>query len=225
MKKINIAIDGFSACGKSTLAKDLAREMAYLHIDSGAMYRALTFYFLESQINYNIPQEVKKRLEDVTIKFDLKDISKIYLNNEDVSGHIRTEKINAHVSEVAAMSVVRRKLVEIQQSYGREKGVVMDGRDIGTVVFPEAELKIFLTADIDIRTKRRLNEFILKNKNLSYQSVESNLVKRDKIDTLRSDSPLKKAPDAVIIDNSQITKQEQLAMILALAHCRCDFSS
>lgn len=224
MKKINIAVDGFSACGKSTLAKDLAREMHYLHIDSGAMYRAVTLHLLESKINYNIPSELLATLNALTIQFDSSDISKIYLNDSDASKYIRSEKINAHVSEVAALSMVRRKLVELQRSYGKDKGVVMDGRDIGTVVFPDAELKIFLTADIEIRTNRRLKEFAQKNKTLPYQAVESNLAKRDKIDSLRSDSPLKRAPDAVVVDNSYLSREEQLAMILALARCRCDFS-
>ena len=223
MRKIIIAIDGYSACGKSTLAKDLSKRLNYLHIDSGAMYRAATYFFIQNGINYNVPEEVIQGLHQMKISVDPADSSVIFLQDVDISSKIRTEQINAHVSEVSILSAVRKKLVHQQQIIGENKGVIMDGRDIGSVVFQDAELKIFLTASLEVRTQRRLKEYENKNMPISFEAVKANLVKRDEIDSTRKDSPLIQAHDAVILDNTNLTRKEQLEMALALARCRSDF--
>lgn len=220
--RINIAIDGKSACGKSTLARALARSLGYLYVDSGAMYRAVTLYFLRNQIRPDDGPSVIRALHDIQIRFQrISDHQWItLLNQENVEEAIRSQEVSDWVSEVAAVSAVRRKMVEEQQSIGQSKGVVMDGRDIGTVVFPDAELKIFLTARESVRVERRYQELLLKGKAPDRERVKANLEKRDHIDSTRSDSPLIQASDAVVLDNSDLTEKEQLIIALEWAHDR-----
>lgn len=227
MGQIIIAIDGYSSCGKSTLARDIAQFFGYIYIDSGAMYRAVTYSFLESDLNYMDIKAVDHHLKYLKITFGVNPNGKqlTMLNNEDVSSEIRTRKVNEHVSIVAAISAVRSHLVKIQQTYGHSKGIVMDGRDIGTVVFPKAELKLFMTADIKVRTERRYMELKSRGMKVSRETIHQNLQKRDKIDSERQDSPLTKAGDAVLIDNTNLSKKEQFDMISALARCRMNQKS
>ena len=216
-KKINIAIDGFSACGKSTLAKALAKVLHFAYVDSGAMYRAVTLFFLDNHIYLGNLAEVKKALTQIEIHFTrIKGDNKIFLNNVDVSDVIRTMRVNENVSQVAAIPEVRRQMVALQKKTGEKKGVVMDGRDIGTVVFPDAELKIFLTADVDIRAQRRYDELVAKGEKVNKQAIKKNLEERDYIDSHRNDSPLRKADTAIELDNSFLTPEEQLAWVLKL---------
>jgi cytidylate kinase len=217
--RINIAIDGKSACGKSTLARALARSLGYLYVDSGAMYRAVTLFFLKNQIRPDDESAVIRALDDIQIRFQrISDHQwTTLLNQEDVEEALRSQEVSDWVSEVAAVSAVRRKMVEEQQSIGQSKGVVMDGRDIGTVVFPDAELKIFLTAREGVRVERRYHELLLKGKSPDREKVRANLEKRDYIDSTRSDSPLIQAADAVVLDNSDLTEQEQLTIALEWA--------
>lgn len=211
-QNITIAIDGFSACGKSTLAKDLAKSLNYIYIDSGSMYRAVTLYALEQGIDLDV---LESKLDEVKIHFEnIDDHSHIFLNGKDVSLDIRSKAVNDHVSLVAKIPPVRRFLVKQQQAFGANKGIVMDGRDIGTVVFPEAELKFFIEADIAIRTKRRATEMAEIGKSLPADTIEQNLIERDRIDSTRADSPLYKADDAIAIDNSNLSKVEQLNLCL-----------
>lgn len=212
MKKIIIAIDGYSSCGKSTLAKDLASTLGYAYLDSGAMYRAVTLYFLRNNIDVNNIKDVVDALEYVNINFNCSDdgINTTILNGEDVESEIRQMNVSSKVSEVAALSEVRKKLVEEQRKMGDGKGIVMDGRDIGTVVFPHAELKLFITADLDTRVDRRYSELKAKNYNIDRDTIKKNLLERDHIDSTRSDSPLKKAEDALILDNTNLNRREQL---------------
>lgn len=217
--KIIIAIDGHSSCGKSTLAKDLAKELGYRHIDSGAMYRAVTLYFLRNNINFNHALEVKEALANITISFvnnEATGKSEICLNGEDIAHHIRDMIVAEKVSEVAAIKEVRQFAVAQQQAMGKDKGIVMDGRDIGTVVFPDAELKIFMTADMDIRAKRRFQELYEKNPNITYEEVINNIQMRDYIDSNREESPLTQAEDAIVLDNTDLDKEEQLNKVLQL---------
>ncbi len=217
--KIIIAIDGHSSCGKSTLAKDLAKELGYRHIDSGAMYRAVTLYFLRNNINFNHALEVKEALANITISFvnnEATGKSEICLNGEDIAHHIRDMIVAEKVSEVAAIKEVRQFAVAQQQAMGKDKGIVMDGRDIGTVVFPDAELKIFMTADMDIRAKRRFQELYEKNPNITYEEVINNIQMRDYIDSNREESPLTQAADAIVLDNTDLDKEEQLNKVLQL---------
>lgn len=214
-KKINIAIDGFSACGKSTLAKALAKVLHFAYVDSGAMYRAVTLFFLDNHISLENLSQVKKALTEIEIHFSrIKGENKIFLNNVDVSDEIRTMRVNENVSQVAAIPEVRRQMVALQQKTGKKKSVVMDGRDIGTVVFPDAELKIFLNADVDIRTQRRYDELLAKGEKVNKQAIKKNLEERDYIDSHRHDSPLRKADTAIELDNSYLTPEEQLALVL-----------
>lgn len=214
-KKINIAIDGFSACGKSTLAKALAKVLHFAYVDSGAMYRAVTLFFLDNHISLENLSQVKKALTEIEIHFSrIKGDNKIFLNNVDVSDEIRTMRVNENVSQVAAIPEVRRQMVALQQKSGKKKSVVMDGRDIGTVVFPDAELKIFLNADVDIRTQRRYDELLAKGEKVNKQAIKKNLEERDYIDSHRHDSPLRKADTAIELDNSYLTPEEQLALVL-----------
>lgn len=216
-KKINIAIDGFSACGKSTLAKALAKTLHFAYVDSGAMYRAVTLFFLENGISTENLVQVKKALTEIEIHFTrIKGHNRIFLNNVDVSDEIRKMRINENVSHVAAVPEVRRQMVALQQKTGKRKGVVMDGRDIGTVVFPDAELKIFLTADADIRAQRRYDELKAKGEEVDKQEIKKNLEERDYIDSHRHDSPLRKAETAIEMDNSFLTPEEQLTFVLEL---------
>lgn len=212
MKKIVIAIDGFSSCGKSTLAKDLAARIGFAYIDSGAMYRAVTYYLLKNGIDIQDYDQVHKALQKINIRFKRTPdgSNSTYLNGENVEQDIRKMEVSSLVSEVAAIPEVRKKLVEQQREMGVDKGIIMDGRDIGTVVFPDAELKIFLTADVDVRVERRYRELLGKNLEITKEAVKENLEKRDFIDSTRDDSPLKQADDAILIDNSHLTPDQQL---------------
>jgi len=212
--KIIIAIDGFSACGKSTLAKDLSKKLGYAYIDTGAMYRAVTLFFLRNEIDFNSKEAVAKALDEISIEFvNVKGKNRTLLNGEDVEAEIRKMYVSQKVSPVATISAVRRAMVAQQQRMGEKKGVILDGRDIGTVVFPKAELKLFLTASPDIRTQRRFEEIQAKNQASTFEEIKANLLERDHIDSSRADSPLKQASDAVVIDNSNLSKKEQLAMV------------
>lgn len=217
--KIIITIDGWSSCGKSTLAKQLAKSLGYVYIDSGAMYRAITLYFLRNHIDWTDPKDVSVALDNIHLHFEYNhksEQSEIYLNNENVEYVIRDLVIAEKVSDVAAIAAVRNFAVAQQQKMGNKKGIVMDGRDIGTTVFPEAELKIFMTADISIRVERRFKEMFAKNPNVTIEEVKSNLEMRDYIDSNRQVSPLRKAADAVQLDNSNISIEEQLDFALKL---------
>lgn len=217
MKKIIITIDGYSSCGKSTLAKQLAKRLNYLYIDSGAMYRAITLYFIQHTVNWNDAEAVKQALQSIHLEFIYNQISgqsDMYLNDENVEPLIREMLVAEKVSEVAAIREVREFAVAQQQKMGKERGIVMDGRDIGTVVFPHAELKIFMTADPAIRVERRFKELYEKNRNITLHEVKENLELRDYIDSNREISPLRKAEDAIILDNSQLTMPEQLDLVL-----------
>lgn len=216
-KKIIIAIDGWSSCGKSTLARQMAKELDYIYIDSGAMYRAITLYFLRNNIDITSKKEVREALLSITLEFIFNPKSKnsdIYLNGEDVEYLIRDLVVAEKVSDVAAIREVREFAVAQQQKMGKGKGIIMDGRDIGTVVFPKAELKIFMTADNAIRVERRFKELYAKNPNISIEEVKNNLEMRDYIDSHREVSPLKQAKDALILDNSQLTEKKQLDLAL-----------
>lgn len=223
--KIIIAIDGHSSCGKSTLANDLSEHFGYLYISSGAMYRAVTLYFLENQIDIKDSAAVNTALKKIDIHFEIHEgVTLTYLNGKNVEDEIRGMAVSNFVSPVSTISAVRRAMVLQQQQLGKSKGIVMDGRDIGTVVFRDAELKIFLTADIQTRAQRRYNEMEAKGLNVSFEEVQSNLTHRDYIDSTREDSPLMKAKDAVVIDNSNLSIAEQLAMIISLVNLRIGHS-
>ena len=216
MRKITIAIDGFSSCGKSTMAKDLAKEIGYIYIDSGAMYRAVTLYCLRNNL-FNDDGGIdavalEKHIGDIKISFRLNDITsrpETLLNGENVETEIRTMEVSSKVSIVAALGFVREALVKLQQEMGKNKGIVMDGRDIGTVVFPDAELKIFVIASAEIRAKRRYDELTAKGQTVSYEEILANVVGRDRIDQTREVSPLRKADDAIVLDNSDMSIPEQ----------------
>ncbi len=218
MKKILIAIDGYAACGKSTLAKQLAAHLHYLFLDTGAMYRAVTLYLLENNINWLDAAALDDALNNISIAFQRNEDGKIitFLNGDDVEEAIRSMHVSNKVSEVAAVSVIRKFLVQQQQEIGKEKGIVMDGRDIGTVVFPNAELKLFVTADMDTRVQRRLLELQSNDIPVSEQDIRDNLIKRDKEETTRTDSPLVQAKDAILIDNTNLTPEEQFNLVLKL---------
>ena len=221
MKNIIITIDGWSSCGKSTLAKQLAKALGFIYIDSGAMYRAITLYFLRNHINWLDAEQVNAALADITIAFKFNDKTQqteIYLNEENVEYLIRDLVIAEKVSDVAAIKEVRTFAVAQQQKMGEEKGIVMDGRDIGTTVFPDAELKFFMTADIAVRVERRYMEMFEKNPNVSIDDVKANLEMRDYIDSNREISPLRKAEDAIELDNTSLSIQEQLEIALQLAN-------
>lgn len=216
MKKIVIAIDGHSSCGKSTMAKDLAREIGYIYVDTGAMYRAVTLFAMRNGLfdaDGNVQEErLKELMPQINISFRLNEATlrpDTYLNGECVETDIRTLEVSSRVSKVAALSFVREKLVEQQQLMGREKGIVMDGRDIGTVVFPDAELKIFVTASAEIRAQRRYKELLDKGMPADYADILKNVQERDYIDSHRATSPLRRADDAILLDNSHITIAEQ----------------
>ena len=212
-KKIIITIDGWSSCGKSTLARQLARELGYVYIDSGAMYRAITLFFLRNHVDWTHPEAVHTALTNINLEFHSNHKtgqSEMFLNGENVEYVIRDLVVAEKVSEVAAIKEVREFAVSQQQQMGRNKGIVMDGRDIGTVVFPEAALKIFMTADKAIRVQRRFHELYEKNPNITIEEVKSNLETRDYIDSHREVSPLRKAEDALELDNSNLTIKEQL---------------
>ena len=213
--KIVIAIDGFSSCGKSTIAKDLAKRIGYIYIDSGAMYRAVTLYCINHNlIDGNLIDEnsLKKQMQNIHIEFKINTLSgrpETWLNGKNVEQEIRSMQVSNLVSPVSALKFVRTAMTAQQQALGKTKGIVMDGRDIGTTVFPHAELKIFVTASAETRAKRRLDELKAKGENISYQEVLKNVQERDYIDQNRSESPLKKADDAILLDNSNMTLEEQ----------------
>jgi len=217
-RKIIIAIDGYSSCGKSTLAQALAKRLQYLHIDSGAMYRAVTLYFMRHNIDLEETQDVQDALEKISIYLTFEnDVQVTWLNHENVEAAIRAPDVNMLVSPVATLPSVRRAMVAQQQRMGINKGIVMDGRDIGTVVFPHAELKLFLTADLDVRVERRWLELNEKGIVISREDVKLNLLERDRIDSTREDSPLRQAEDATVIDTSYLTPKEQLQIAYELA--------
>lgn len=219
MNKINIAIDGYSACGKSTLAKQLAKSLSYVFIDTGAMYRAVTLFALQNGYFNNTlsVESLEMDLDKINISFKYnptREASDVILNGENIENEIRKMEVSNHVSEIAEVKTVREKLVALQQKMGIEKGVVMDGRDIGTVVFPNAELKIFMTADNSVRVQRRYDELLAKGENPKIEEVKANLEKRDYIDTHREEDPLRQADDALILDNTAITPQEQFDLAM-----------
>jgi cytidylate kinase len=219
MKKIVITIDGWSSCGKSTLAKQLAKKLGYVYIDSGAMYRAITLYFLRHHIDWTNLSEVENALMNIVLEFHCNEKtaqSEIFLNGENVEYVIRDLVIAEKVSDVAAIKEVRSFAVAAQQKMGKKKGIVMDGRDIGTTVFPDAALKIFMTADIAVRVERRFKEMFEKNPNITIEEVKNNLEMRDYIDSNREVSPLRKAADAIVIDNTNISMEQQLKIALDL---------
>ena len=224
MKKIVIAIDGYSSTGKSTIAKQVAKALNYIYVDTGAMYRAVTYFALENKFigdGFFNSEALINQLDHINITFKFNEdlgFAEVYLNGENIEEDIRTLEVSSYVSPVATLSEVRRKLVEQQQLMGKGEGVVMDGRDIGTVVFPESELKIFMTASAETRAKRRYKELLERGHKLSYEDVLKNVTTRDHIDSTREDSPLVKAEDAVEIDNSDLTIEEQLKTILDLAN-------
>ncbi len=213
-KKIVIAIDGFSSCGKSTMAKELAKRIGYIYVDSGAMYRAVTLYSMEQGLikgdKINEP-ELEKALKEISVTFKLnaQGLPETYLNGRNVEKEIRTMAVSDKVSQVSAIPFVRKAMVALQQALGKEKGIVMDGRDIGTTVFPQAELKIFVTASAETRALRRCEELTAKGADVSYESVLENVKKRDYIDQNRTESPLVKAEDAVLLDNSNLSIEQQ----------------
>ncbi|MCU0347031.1 MAG: (d)CMP kinase [Saprospiraceae bacterium] len=226
LNKIIIAIDGHSSCGKSTLAKAMGNALGYAYISTGDMYRAVTLYFLENQVDINDKAAVVEALKQIRLHF-VKDENgnRIHLNGRDVSEEIRKMHVAEMVSPVAVISEVRREMVRQQQAMGQQKAVVMDGRDIGTVVFPQAELKIFLTADVEERTRRRYEELTAKGQHVDFEEVKKNLTARDHIDSTREDSPLRQADDAVVIDNTDLNHEQQLELALDLVRERVESES
>lgn len=221
MKKITIAIDGFSSNGKSTMAKDLARKIGYIYIDSGAMYRAITLFCIENNLFEGTELDQEKLLNNIPnikINFELNPSTgtpNTYLNGKNVEKEIRTMAVSSKVSQVSAIGFVRKAMVKQQQDMGKNKGIVMDGRDIGTVVFPDAEMKIFVTADAGIRAQRRLDELRTKgDNNTTFEEVLDNIKQRDYLDQNRQESPLVKADDAIVLDNSELTKEQQIEWLL-----------
>lgn len=223
MNKITIAIDGFSSTGKSTVAKQLAKALGYVYVDTGAMYRAVTYYAMRngliSESDFN-SEALVYQLPQINLSFKFNEalgFAEVYLNDINIEKNIRTLEVSSYVSKVASVSEVRQKLVEQQKKMGKDKGVVMDGRDIGTVVFPDAELKLFMTASAETRAERRYQELIERGDKVEYKDVLKNVQERDYIDSNREDSPLTKADDAIEIDNSNLTLEEQFNKILRLA--------
>ncbi|MBK7099512.1 MAG: (d)CMP kinase [Sphingobacteriales bacterium] len=219
-RKIIIAIDGWSSCGKSTMAKQLAKELDYIYVDSGAMYRAITLYFLRQSVDFDKPHEINKALSEIELDFRYNENTRqadMYLNDENVEYLIRDLLVAEKVSEVAAIREVREFAVAQQQKMGEKKGIIMDGRDIGTVVFPDAELKIFMTADNAVRIERRFKELYAKNPNITLEEVAENIEMRDYIDSHREVSPLRQAEDALVLDNTNLTPDEQLEVALKMA--------
>ena len=220
MNPIIITVDGWSSCGKSTLARQLARELNYIFIDSGAMYRAITLYFLREEVDIHDKEAIISALKNIHLAFYINPDNgnnEIWLNNENVEVLIRDMSIAQKVSQVAAIKEVREFAVAKQQEIGRQKGIVMDGRDIGTAVFPQAELKIFMTASIPVRVERRFRELLQKAPNITLEEVRENLEQRDHLDSTRDISPLTKAEDAVVLDNSVLTPEEQFQLALGWA--------
>lgn len=224
MKKITIAIDGFSSTGKSTLAKQIANQLGYIYVDTGAMYRAVTYFAMQHNFvseTHLDTEELIKNLSDITLQFRFNDslgFAEMYLNNENIEQAIRTIEVSRMVSKIAEISEVRAKLVEQQQQMGENNGIVMDGRDIGTVVFPDADLKLFMTASTTTKAQRRFEELIEKGQQVTFEEVLQNVQERDYIDTHREDSPLVKADNAIEIDNSNLTKKEQFELVMELVN-------
>jgi len=218
-RKINIAIDGYSSCGKGTLAKALASALNYVFIDSGAMYRAVTLFLMRHSVNLDDVAQVEQALAQVTVAFDVSDsgASFVMLNGENVENEIRTITVASKVSEVAKIQAVRDKLVSLQQQIGAKKGVVMDGRDIGTVVFPDAELKIFMTASVEVRAQRRFAELVAKGDAVKLEEISANLKHRDEVDSSRENSPLTMTSDYRVLDNSDMDRDSQFALAMTWA--------
>ena len=218
-RKINIAIDGYSSCGKGTLAKAMALALSYVFIDSGAMYRAVTLFLMRKSVNLDDMAQVEQALAQVTVEFDVNDAgaSVVLLNGENVEHEIRTIAVASKVSEVAKIQAVRNKLVFLQQQMGAKKGVVMDGRDIGTVVFPDAELKIFMTASVEVRAQRRFSELVAKGDAVTLEEISANLKHRDAVDSSRENSPLTMTSDYRVLDNSAMDRDSQFALAMAWA--------
>lgn len=222
-RKIIIAIDGFSSTGKSTLAKQLAKHLGYIYVDTGAMYRAVTYFAMENGYidgEYFDVQTLVQSLDSIRITFEFNPdlgFAEVYLNGKNIEKEIRSIEVSNYVSRIAEISEVRAKLVEQQQKMGEEKGIVMDGRDIGTVVFPHAELKIFMTASAQVRAKRRFDELKEKGYDVTFDEVLENVEERDYIDTHRKDSPLRRADDAVEVDNSMLTREQQFDIVVSFA--------
>lgn len=215
-KNIVVAIDGYSSCGKSTLAKAIAKKLHFIYVDSGAMYRAVTLYFLRKKIDLKNAEDVSAALKEVHLNFNSRDYeTHIMLNDEEVSEEIRLMPVSENVSAVAAIKAVRTEMVRQQQRMGKSKNIVMDGRDIGTAVFPEAQVKLFMTADPKIRAERRYKELHGKNPEIGLESIFDNLAHRDFLDTTRAESPLVRASDAIILDNTDLTPEEQLLFALS----------
>ena len=216
-KPLIIAVDGYSSCGKSTLAKQIAKQLNYIFVDSGAMYRATTLFFLDNDVDIDDPNAVEVALLKVNISFENNNgFNTTYLNDKNIESEIRTLRVSDFVSEVSAISSVRRKMVDLQRKMGNKQGIVMDGRDIGTVVFPDADVKLFITADPMIRAKRRWDELNSNGHNITMDEVIANLAHRDKIDTERKDSPLKMAEDAILIDNTHLSIQTQFDLAIQI---------
>ena len=218
-RKINIAIDGYSSCGKGTLAKAMALALNYVFIDSGAMYRAVTLFLMRHSVNLDDMAQVEQALAQLTVEFDVDDAgaSFVTLNGENVENEIRTIAVASKVSEVAKIQAVRDKLVYLQQQMGVKKGVVMDGRDIGTVVFPDAELKIFMTASVEVRAQRRYSELVAKGDAVTLEEISANLKHRDEVDSSRENSPLTMTSDYRVLDNSEMDRDSQFALAMAWA--------
>ncbi|MGO3655477.1 MAG: (d)CMP kinase [Sphingobacterium sp.] len=222
-KNYVIAIDGFSSCGKSTVAKALAKSLNFVFIDSGAMYRAVTLHFLENNIDLNNEQSVKTALNEIQIDFiPAPDRTLTELNGRDVSDAIRSMQVSEQVSEVSAIRAVRQAMVKQQQELGKKRNIVMDGRDIGTTVFPDADLKIFMTANPQVRAERRFAELTAKGEVLSMEEVKENLAHRDHLDSTREESPLRQAEEAIVLDNSEINQEEQLQFVINLIKQQTD---
>jgi CMP/dCMP kinase len=214
-KNIVVAIDGYSSCGKSTLAKALAKKLHFIYVDSGAMYRAVTLYFIRNNVQLDDEAAIAQALSDIHLNFHSRDYqTHITLNDEEVSEEIRQMPVSELVSEVSAIKAVRREMVKQQQRMGKLKNIVMDGRDIGTTVFPYAEIKIFMTADPKIRAERRFKELKAKGEEISLEEIFDNLAHRDFLDTTRKESPLTRAKDAIVLDNTTLTEKQQLEFAL-----------
>jgi len=220
-KKINIAIDGFSGCGKSTLARAMAHELNYIYIDSGAMYRAVTWLMIQKGVSPDDPEQVHQVMDEMDLHFKRIDmVNHLYLNGRHLQDEIRTMEVNNLVSQYSTISTVRSKLVQLQKKLAERKGCVMDGRDIGTVVLKDAELKIFLVCDMDIRVARRKKELDEKKILTTFESVKENFIERDRIDSTREDSPLQQAQDAILLDNSHLDPNQLLQKAMELAYAR-----
>jgi cytidylate kinase len=222
-KKINIAIDGYSSCGKGTLAKAMAKTLGYVFIDSGAMYRAVTLYLMQNDVDVEDESAVEAALANVVVGFlnNQEGQSEVTLNGISVEAEIRNIAVASKVSEVAKIQIVRSKMVALQQAIGSEKGVVMDGRDIGTVVFPDAELKIFMTASVEVRAQRRFAELVAKGDVVTFEEIAANLKHRDAVDSSRENSPLTMTSDYRVLDNSELDRDSQFALAMHWAEMAC----